>query len=187
MEKRSLKYKKIFLVVGVVVFVSVALVLGAYFYNRSKPTETETTNTLIADGPCSSKKQGSILAESVSPFLPSNYKNSKEENIERAKNLVDLETRITKLDNYSRDANCLHILTMIYIDRSDAQQAEAYLSFLEEGLKVVNPDSYILDENVNYKSLEQMRSSIETLKSNQEQGIGSNPPENYISEGETTE
>lgn len=181
----NLKSKKPLILVGVGLSLIIALVVGFILNNPKQEISQEpgiVAKSLVADGPCSARDQGSILAESISPFLLSNYTNTQEQNVERAKKLVDLETRITKLENFIEDANCLHILTMIYIDRSDAQLAETYFTLLEKGLKDNNPDSYILDENANYRSLEQMRLSIETLKSNQEQGIGNNSSEDLNGE-----
>lgn len=181
-----LNKKRLLVVVGILIGVSAVAGLGFALTNSDSEQEElfVTAKPLIDDGPCSSREIGSILADSISPFLADAYGTTDEEKSERTKKLVDLETRITKQENYTQDANCLHILTMIYIDRPDPQLAELHLSLLESGLDASNPESYILDENVNYKSLKLMRSSIETLLTTQQQTVQPESSEDVAAEAE---
>jgi hypothetical protein len=132
-----------------------------------------TGNVTYQDTPCSVREQGSILSEAVPLFLLTAYNVT--ENSDRPEKLFALEQRILEQENYLQDANCLHILTMIYINRGDISNSEKYLALLTEGLDVVYPESYILDENANFKSIEEMRESINFIKNNNQLQEQNNP------------
>ena len=152
------------------------LIIGLGFLIAGKMTQNDKEDgktLLIEDGPCSERQPESILSEAASIFLASNVVNNADG--ERATKVLALEDRILKQDNHTQDANCLHILTMTNISRSNAAAAEKYLTMLKEGLQESDPSTYILDENVNFWTLEKMNDVIEGLKSNAKQVEQNNP------------
>jgi len=167
------KSKRLLIISLILFAVVVSLGIGYLYNSGSFDSEEDTaqSNLLIEDGPCSLKQQGSLLSESASAFLvqPVTEETSTEAvAIERAEKLFALEEKIINEDNYEKDANCLHTLTMLYINRSDITNSEKHLVLLKDGLDESNPESYILDENVNFRSLEDMRNSIDILMENAE-------------------
>jgi hypothetical protein len=150
--------------------------------NQDNSGQSNTEVSLLYGGevsekstPCSTRDTESILSEAVSLFVQSAFDANDVGGIERQKKLFALEQDIISEEGYEKDANCLHILTMLFIDRSDALQAEKYLSLLEAGLEQSSPDGYILDENANFRTLDEMRSSIEAIKLNNQLRLENDP------------
>ena len=174
------KSKKILVVVLVIVLSLFLAIAGAVlFFNSDENNSNQEQNInqeqeqqepmgLIEDGPCSRLVPQSIISDSVRLFLASNTTNIEniENQDERPQQLQDMKERILKEQNYLNDANCLHILTMISLEESNSEDAERYLSLLEIGLSDSDPESYILDENVNFYDVETMNEIVTGLKEN---------------------
>jgi hypothetical protein len=174
-------YKSKNILIFVLIFFVSLIILGAYLLNGFVFINKNNINSeliLISDGPCSIREQGSVLSESVSLFLQSSFNDNDNGNVERSKKLFDLEQKIINQENYDKDANCLHILTMVFIERGDVLQSEKHLDLLIKGLRENNPESYILDENVNFKTQEEMQLSIDAIKYNVQKAIENDPFKN---------
>jgi hypothetical protein len=163
--------KRFVLLVIVVIFAVIAVVSWKVFYKNSDQ-ESKTSETLLLYGgdatfentPCSVREQDSILSQASTLFALANY--TKMPGSERITKLSSLEGAVLNAVNHEQDANCLHILAMINIQKGDSKSAEKYLSMLELGLEESQPESYVLDENVNFMTIEKMKQVIETLSLN---------------------
>lgn len=173
------KSKRIFTVSVSLLIIVLVTGTGFFLYNTIILKNNDDINNseafLISDGPCSDRDVDSILVESVPLFLQSAFKDNDNGNIERSKKLFDLEQKIINQENFDKDANCLHILTMIYIDRGDLLASEKHLELLSQGLSASNPESYILDENANFLSIEEMELAIENIRMSQQQAAENDP------------
>jgi hypothetical protein len=173
------KSKKILTISASLLIIMLVTVTGFFLYNtlilNNKDANINSEAFLISDGPCSDRDIDSILVESVSLFLRSAYTDNENENIERSIKQFDLEQKIIIQENFDKDANCLHILAMIYIDRGDLLAAEKHLELLSQGINASNPESYILDENANFLSIEEMELAIDNIRTAQQQAAENDP------------
>lgn len=158
----------------IVLFIGLAVIVagGAYFiYSKNVDRSTDEVKLTVTElsrqfTPCSFDESDSILDEAIVTINPSMY--APEEQFKRIEKLTTLQSKILGLDNYLNDANCLHILAMISIIKSNIDDAENYINLLEKKAQETSPDIYILDEVSLFMPLEKMREYVDGSKKNSE-------------------
>jgi len=121
---------------AVVVFIGLAITVFIYVRNSSV-------------GVCSSTASGSILMQSSNDLL----------NRDTAK-LTPLISKIKSLHAYSKDPNCLYIISAYYLENQEAQQANSSLSQFN---KVYASDKQVSPHLTSYASVTALRSRIDNL------------------------
>lgn len=175
---KSKKLLLISLTILGILCIATAVIVVSRGQKNNKAVNEEITTQSDAIAPCSVRERDSILSEAARIFLTANKLDenaTNESRSERALQIIELEDRIKKEQGYMDDANCQHILAMIYIDRSDAVNTKITVEKLKEIISSNNPDSYILDENANFYSIEEMESIIEVIEYNNELNLENNP------------
>ncbi len=166
--------KKRTLVISFVLVLAVAAASTILVMFKPKVGVEENKAVSVDVGPCTSGSSNSIVSRATPMFSP-DQQNPATADPKNSQKQFELEQEIVALQNHLNDPNCLHILAMININKTDQLQATRYIDLLEKGLANGSPFSYMLDENTNFLTISDMRRSVKAIILNEQQQKENDP------------